>query len=105
MSLSDYSENDGDVKFLSFTYKDGNKYIGIGYAYSQDEESYKDIITGLPSDQYNIHTETICGRTVVISWEDQIFRAVFCENQTVYNVSCKKLSYDTAYHVLVSYFI
>lgn len=105
MKLVDLSGIDEkNYKHLSFTFKTGEKYVGIDYGYILDQEMYNNTTIGLPSDKYNIHTEEIDGQTVLISWEDQIFRAEFCSNCVIYDFLCKKIDYNTAYHILLSYF-
>ena len=106
MKLLQLSEHDGtDVKSLSFIYQNNNKTVTLNYDYVINKDMYNNATIGFPSDEYNIHTEIICGKKVIISWEDQIFRAEFCDNQIVYDVFCEKLEYDTAYRILVSYLI
>ena len=106
MKLMKLSEHDGtDVKNLSFTYQSKNRTVTLNYEYVINQDMYNNGTIGFPSDEYNIHTETICGKKVIISWEDQIFRAEFCDGQIVYDVFCEKLEYDTAYRILVSYLI
>jgi hypothetical protein len=105
MKLVDLSGIDEkNYKHLSFTFKTGEKYVGIDYDYILDQEMYNNTTIGLPSDKYNIYTEEIEGRTVLISWEDQILRVKFCDEFVVYGLSCKKIDYNTAYRILLSYF-
>ena len=106
LKLLNLSEHDGtDVKSLSFIYQNEKRSVSLNYDAVKNQDMYNDATIGFPSDEYNIHTETIGDIKVIISWEDHIFRAEFCDNQIVYDISCKNLEYDTAYHILVSYFI
>lgn len=106
LKLLNLSEHDGtDVKSLSFIYHNKKRSVSLNYDAVKNQDMYNDATIGFPSDEYNIHTETISDIKVIISWEDHIFRAEFCDNQIVYDIFCKNLEYDTAYHILVSYFI
>lgn len=105
MKLKQVSEIELDgCREVGFDYYNGKKSFSTGYAYFTDIDRFENTISGFPSEELNIHTETICGNLVVISWEDRVFRAKFTEDQIMYDVFCKNLEYDTAYHILVSYF-
>lgn len=106
MKLNGISKNEGDVNVLSLNYKEDEDiaYLGIRFTYIPDSELYNNTSYGFPSDDHKVHTETISGRTVVISWEDKVFHAVFCEDNIIYAVYGRKMDYDTVYKVLLSYF-
>lgn len=106
MKLKNVSEVGLDgYKHIGFDYYNEKKAFSIDYTYFTDPDLLDSTVSGFPIDDYNVYTETICGTFVAISWEDHVFRAKFTENQIVYDVFCKNLEYDTAYHILVSCFI
>ena len=108
MKLARIDENTdprSGLKHLSFFYRKGlSKDIMVSYNYIPDPQMYELTSTGLPSDDYNIHIERISGRNVIISWEDNIFRAQCCEEPFAYTFFIKNLEYDTAHHILLSFF-
>ena len=102
--LKNVEQRGEGMKGVVLWYQYRNQYFSINYTYFEDDASFQNSTFGIPSDEYNIHTETIGGTQVLISWEDQIFHAIFSENHIVYHITSKKIEYDTAYHVLLSFF-
>ncbi len=107
MKLQDLTSNDAPIKRVTFTYKSSkHNNLQLHYKYAVDQQVYESIDFGFPSDHYQIHEETIGGKTVLISWEDEVFHAAFCDSDAhiVYHMSSNYIGYDESYRVLCSYF-
>ena len=103
------SPNDARYKNFVFTYKEKPKsktHISFSYTYAEEQSTYESLDCGFPCDDYNIHEEEIRGKTVMISWEDEVFRAAFCDSEQhiIYKINSNHIGYDESYKILCSYF-
>lgn len=107
MQLKDLTSNDEQIKHITFTFRTNKRNnLMISYRYAEEQQFYDNSYFGFPSDHYQIHEETIGGKTVLISWEDEVFHAVFCDSDAhiIYHMGSNHIGYDESYRVLCSYF-
>lgn len=109
MKLYLKSENDAKIKDLTLTYKEeysSKKHIQVGYTYIEEQGLWESTDYGFPCDNFNIHEEEIGGKTVLISWEDEVFHAAFCDSEEhiIYHIISNHIGYDETYKILCSYF-
>lgn len=107
MQLKDLTSNDEQIKRIRFAFRSNKEaQLHLIYHYAENQQVYESTNFGFPSDSYQIHEETIGGKTVLISWEDEVFHAEFCDSDAhiIYHVSSNHIGYDESYRVLCSYF-
>ena len=107
--LSVLDSNDATTTAVNFIYRnsqDPSKTVSFNYTYIAEQQRFEDTDFGFPSDEHNIRTEEINGKTVLISWEDGVFHAAFCDSNKhiVYQISTNYIGYDESYQMLRSYF-
>lgn len=100
---------DAKIKRVDFTYrssKDSEKTLSLDYTFSEDAQLYNKFDYGFPTDHYNITEEKFNGKNVLISWEDEVFHAAFCDNdkQIIYHITSNHIGYDETYRILCSFF-
>lgn len=109
MNLYMLNEFDDKTQYLSLTYREtkkSKKHIMLSYEYAEEQNIYENINFGFPCDDYNIHEKEIGEKTVLISWEDEVFHAIFCDDEKhiIYHISSNHIGYDESYRILCSYF-
>lgn len=101
--------HDAAMTNVNFHYRDRQdekKTVSLDYTYIADKQIYENFDWGFPTEQYHVNTETINGKNVLISWEDTVFHAAFCdpECRIVYHISSNNIGYEETYQILCSYF-
>lgn len=107
MQLQDLTSNDAKTKRVTFTFRSSkHNNLQMSYRYAEKSQDYENVYFGFPSDHYQFHEENLGGYTVLISWEDEVFHAVFCDSDThiIYHLGSNHIGYDESYRVLCSYF-
>lgn len=107
MQLRDLNTDDAKIKTIQFAFK-GSKQtqLHLLYKFAEKQQDYDSINFGFPSDHYQFHEEMLGGYKVLISWEDEVFHAAFCDKEAhiIYHIASNHIGYDESYRVLCSYF-